>query len=60
MKVRKILVESQYGAQVTYSSATNASRALSGTGSTGKAATITRRCNDGGGYIGNTWVQFAK
>jgi len=44
----------------TYHSLSNASRALSGYGDDSKRATITRRCNDGGGYVGNVWVQYSK
>ena len=41
-----------------YSSARAASRALSGTGSDSLKNTIIRRCDDGGGFIGDTWVQY--
>lgn len=36
-----------------------ASRALSGNGTDAVRSTITRRCDLGGGYIGNNWVQYS-
>lgn len=41
-----------------YDSATSASRSLSGTGTDSRRHTITRRCEEGGGYVGGVWVQF--
>lgn len=35
-----------------------ASRSLSGTGSRSRRHTISRRCQEGGGYVGGVWVQF--
>lgn len=42
----------------TYHSLANASRALSGYGDDSRRNTITRRCDDGGGYVGRVWVQY--
>ncbi len=44
------------GAKV-YASASSASRALSGTGTESLRNTIVRRMEDGGGFVGGTWVQ---
>lgn len=41
-----------------YKSLRAASRALSGTGTDSVRSTITRRCDQGGGYIGKNWVQY--
>ncbi len=41
-----------------YGSLRAASRALSGTGTDSRRRTLTRRAGNGGGYIGNVWVQF--
>ena len=40
-----------------YNSLRAASRALSGVGSDHLRMTISRRCNTGGGYVGNVWVE---
>lgn len=40
-----------------YSSVRATARALSGTGTDGLRSTISRRLDDGGGYIGNVWVE---
>lgn len=40
-----------------YRSSTTAARALSGDGSTRVQRTIQRRVAEGGGYVGNVWVQ---
>lgn len=40
-----------------YSSARAAARALSGNGTTSIRNTIVRRIDNGGGYIGNVWVE---
>lgn len=44
------------GAKI-YSSARAASRALSGIGTDSLRNTIVRRIDDGGGYVGNVWVE---
>ena len=41
-----------------YSSVRAASRVLSGTGTDRRRNTVTRRCDEGGGYVGNVWVQY--
>lgn len=41
----------------TYTSVRAASRALSGNGSESLKSTIHNRIANGGGYVGNTWVQ---
>jgi hypothetical protein len=48
------------GGQHTYKSATTAARALGGNGTDSKRITIGRRCSEGGGYVGNVWVEYAK
>jgi len=45
------------GGLTRYSSLRKASRALSGDGSDGARRTISRRVLDGGGYVGDVWVQ---
>lgn len=40
-----------------YGSLRAASRALSGNGSDALRRTIARRLDDGGGYVGNVWVE---
>jgi len=40
-----------------YGSLRAASRALSGDGSDSLRSTITRRIDNGGGYVGNVWVE---
>ena len=45
------------GVQI-YPSISSTSRALSGFGDDSKRATITRRCDSGGGFVGNVWVQY--
>lgn len=45
------------GGAKAYTSARAASRALSGTGSDNMKDTIIRRLDDGGGFIGDVWVQ---
>lgn len=42
----------------TYKSARAVSRALSGVGTDTLHSTISNRCNSGGGYVKNTWVQY--
>lgn len=44
------------GAKV-YSSLRAASRALSGLGTDSLRSTITRRVDDGGGFVGGVWVE---
>lgn len=41
-----------------FNSARSASRSLSGTGGDSRRGSITRRCDEGGGYVGGVWVQF--
>lgn len=57
MTPEKVLVVGPNGAAAVYSSIRAASRVLSGDGSDARRRTITRRLDDGGGYVGNTWVQ---
>lgn len=45
------------GAKV-YRSLRSASRALSGIGSDSLRSTITNRCDQGGGFVGDVWVQY--
>lgn len=43
-----------------YKSVRAASRALSGNGSDSLKSTIHNRIVNGGGYVGNTWIQSTK
>lgn len=58
MSYSRILAVSPSRVATVYQNATTASRVLSGVGSDGRRHTITRRCDQGGGYVGNTWVQY--
>ena len=53
-----VLVEYASGKKTTFHSISAASRALTGKGTDSLRRTITRRCNEGGGYIGKTYVRF--
>jgi len=54
-KVQVLTIGPNKGVRV-YNSIRAASRALSGTGSDEMRSTISRRINEGGGYIGNVYV----
>ena len=54
----KVLTISPRGTPVAYTSLSAASRVLSGDGSDRLRSTITNRVRNGGGYVGETWVQF--
>lgn len=57
MKKQQVLVMGpNFGTQV-YSSLRATSRALSGKGSDGRRSTITRRIQEGGGHVGEVFVQ---
>jgi len=58
MKSKTVLTISGAGNVHIYSSLRKASRALSGIGSDSRRNTITRRCNVGGGKIGDVYVQY--
>ena len=59
MRNKQILtINTTTGKAHLYSSLRKASRALSGVGTDGKRSTITRRCNAGGGNVGDVYVQF--
>lgn len=47
------------GKATRYASLRAASRALSGFGSDGVRSSITRRADNGGGFIGDVWVQYS-
>lgn len=54
----KVLTIGRNGGVAAYGSLRSASRALSGDGSDSVRSTITRRCDDGGGFVNGVWVQF--
>lgn len=56
----KVKTKGPNGGIRVYSSITAAARALSGTGESGLRTTIARRCNEGGGYVGNVHVQYTR
>ena len=58
--MKAVLTEGPNGGQKTYSSTTAAARALSGDGTESKRSSISRRCSEGGGYVGEVWVQYSK
>ena len=47
------------GSTKTFTSIVAASRVLSGNGTDSKRRTLTRRLEEGGGYVGNVWAQYA-
>lgn len=47
------------GRVTTFHSLSAASRALTGRGSDSLRRTITRRCDEGGGYVGKVHVRYA-
>jgi len=53
----KVLVVGPNGAAAVYSSLRATSRVLSGFGTDSRRSTITRRINNGGGFIGDVFVQ---
>lgn len=53
----RVLTIGPNGGTKVYSSLRAASRALSGNGTDALRSTITRRVNNGGGFIGGVWVQ---
>ena len=57
---QRVRVRSRSGNVKTYSSISAAARVLSGTGTDGKRRQITRRCRDGGGYVGENYVEFVR
>lgn len=54
-------VEVRYtsGKVTTFQSLSAASRALTGRGTDSLRRTITRRCDEGGGYVGKVYVRYA-
>lgn len=58
--MKKVLTIGPNGGQRVYSSTAATSRVLSGWGEDDKRTTVARRCNEGGGKVGNVWVQYAK
>lgn len=54
---QSILTVGPTGAATRYSSLRAVSRVLSGDGSDSARRTIARRVNDGGGFVGEVWVQ---
>lgn len=58
--MKSIIAVGPSGSRRTFSSVRAASRALSGTGSDGLKSSISRKARSGGGYVGNTFVKFAK
>lgn len=57
MLSQTILTLGPNGGAKVYSSARAASRALSGTGTDSLRNTIIRRVDEGGGFVGNVWVE---
>lgn len=55
---QRVRVRSRNGNVKTYNSISAAARVLSGKGTDGKRNQITRRCREGGGYIGENYVEF--
>jgi hypothetical protein len=53
-----VLTITQGRKAVVYKSLRAASRALSGNGTDARRNAITNRCEQGGGFIGNNWVQY--
>ena len=58
MYSQKILTVGPNSGAKAYRSLRAATRALSGLGTDGIRGKITRRAYDGGGYVGNVWVQL--
>jgi len=58
--MKSILATGPSGTSRTFSSVRAAARSLSGTGTDGLKSTISRKARAGGGYIGNTYIKFAK
>ena len=54
----KVLTIGPNGGARVYSSIRAASRALSGTGTDNMRSTIARRCEAGGGKVGEVYVQY--
>jgi hypothetical protein len=54
-----ILAVGPNGGTARYGSLRKASRVLSGNGSDSVRSTITRRVDQGGGFIGDVWVQLS-
>ena len=54
----RVLAVGPNGGAMVYSSVRAAARALSGTGGEGPRAAITNRAYEGGGFVGNVYVQF--
>lgn len=57
MTSQKVLVVGPNGAAAVYSSIRATSRVLSGFGTDSRRRTITRRLDNGGGFIGDVFVQ---
>ena len=57
---QRVLVRSKNGTVRVYHSLSAAARVLSGKGTDGKRNQITRRCREGGGYVGENFVQFVQ
>lgn len=58
--MKQVVTIGPNGGQRTYSSTAATSRVLSGWGDDSKRTTVSRRCSEGGGYVGNVWVQYSK
>jgi hypothetical protein len=44
----------------TYSSVRATSRVLSGNGTDSRRGAIANRCDNGGGFVGEVWVQYTR
>ena len=58
MSKETILTLGPNGGAKVYTSLRATSRALSGIGSDKLRRTITRRCESGGGFVGDVWVEY--
>ena len=56
---KTVIAKGPSGQVRKFASTRAAARALSGNGSEALRTTIARRCSKGGGYVKNTWVQYA-
>ena len=55
---RRVRVRSKSGNVKIYTSLSSAARVLGGNGKDGRRNQITRRCREGGGYVGENYVEF--
>lgn len=58
--MKSILATGPSGTSRTFASVRAAARSLSGTGTDGLKSRISRIARSGGGYVGRTYIKFAK